>query len=41
VEGARDRGFAVFVPRSGIASRNQAAVERGLAAMTEAGAIAL
>jgi len=38
VEGARARGFEVLVPRAGVASRNPAAVARGLAAMTRAGA---
>lgn len=39
VEGARARGFAVTVPRAGVASRSSAAVERGLRAMSKAGAV--
>ncbi len=38
VEGALARGIAVTVPRDGVASRSAAAVDRGLRAITRAGA---
>lgn len=38
VEGALSRGIAVTVPRVGVASRSAAAVDRGLRAITRAGA---